>query len=263
VDILSRGFGRQSTQPARVRLDGVAEEFGDEPILMARETGVPVFVASQRYKAGQLAEKVSADLHCGAVHLLDDAFQHRQLHRDVDILILSGRDWVDSLLPGGNLREPLEAARRASVIAIPADEPELEATLRTWGWSGPVWLLRRTMEVPALEGPVVAFCGIACPEQFFRGLEAAGVRVGERVVFPDHHRFQAADLTRLTEAAHRTGANALITTEKDLVRFRVLVSMLPESLRLQTARLQVQIEKEDEAIAWLTERLRHPLRPDA
>jgi tetraacyldisaccharide 4'-kinase len=256
VDILSRGYGRQSKQAARVRLNGTAEEFGDEPILMARETGLPVFVASQRYRAGLLAEKVSAEVRSGAVHLLDDGFQHRQLHRDVDILLLNRQDWTDSLLPAGNLREPRNAARRASVIAIPADEPELENELKRWGWQGPVWHLRRTMEVPAFDGPVVAFCGIARPDQFFRGLEAAGVEIAARIAFPDHHRFVAADLQRLLSAARPVGAVALVTTEKDQVRMVKLAAALPEDLRLKTARLRVEIQGEPEAIDWLQGRLR-------
>ena len=68
--------------------------------------------------------------------MLDDGFQHRQLARDIDILLLSRRDLTDHLLPAGNLREALRAAKRAAVIAIPADEPELEAELKSRGWKG-------------------------------------------------------------------------------------------------------------------------------
>jgi tetraacyldisaccharide 4'-kinase len=196
-----------------------------------------------------------------AVHLLDDGFQHRQLARDVDILLLDGRDRRDGLLPAGNLREPLQAARRATVIAIPAagdgltGASELEAALRAQGFAGPVWRLRRRMEVPAVDGPVAAFCGIARPEQFFAGLEAAGLRIAVRIVFPDHHRYAARDLDRLFAAARKTGAAALITTEKDRVRLGKLAAAFPESLPLNTAGLRIEIEHEDEAFDWLVERL--------
>src|ERR1039458_3145997 len=120
VDVLSRGYGRSSQHATRVDPDGTAAEFGDEPLLIAQETGVPVYVAGQRYDGGLLAESErSADSRFG-LHILDDGFQHRQLYRDVDILLLDRRDWEDVLLPAGNLREPLKAARRAGVIAIPA-----------------------------------------------------------------------------------------------------------------------------------------------
>src|SRR6266536_1486525 len=155
VDVLSRGYGRVSREPVRVRPDGTAEEFGDEPLLIAREAGVPVYVAAQRYEAGLLAEgqfiKQSGDLsgeQASLVHILDDGFQHRQLARDIDLLLLNRADWHDSLLPAGNLREPLKAIRRATVVAIPADEPELGTALKAWGWAGPIWRLRRQMQVP-------------------------------------------------------------------------------------------------------------------
>jgi len=259
VDVLSRGYGRQSQLAAPVNPDGTAEEFGDEPLLIARETGVPVYVAPERYNAGLLAEadaqQSAGENHQPVVHLLDDGFQHRQLHRDVDILLLNRHDWQDWLLPAGNLREPLSAAHRASAIAIPANDPKLEDDLRAWGWRGPVLRLRRTMKIPTVNGPIAAFCGIARPEQFFAGLEAAGLKVALRQVFPDHHRYTALDLDRLVAATRDASATALITTEKDLVRLGALASTFPESIPLSAARLRIEIENQAAAIDWLVDRL--------
>jgi tetraacyldisaccharide 4'-kinase len=257
VDVLSRGYGRESQLPARVGPDGTYDEFGDEPLLIARETGVPVYVAPLRYEAGLLAEAESAAISHSTVHLLDDGFQHRQLFRDVNILLIDRGDWHDWLLPAGNLREPLRAARRATVMAIPAEDPDFEAVLRAWGWQGPVWRLRRTMEVPAVNGLVVAFCGIARPEQFFVGLESAGLHLAARIAFPDHHPYSAADRERLLAAARQAGAAALVTTEKDRVRLGHLAAARPETLPLLTAGLRVEIEHENEVVSWLLARL-HP-----
>jgi len=259
VDVLSRGYGRQSQLAARVNPDGTAEEFGDEPLLIAREAGVPVYVAAQRYNAGLLAEaealQTSSENHQPIVHLLDDGFQHRQLARDVDILLLSGQDVADTLLPAGNLREPLSASRRASAIAIPADDSKLETELRNRGWQGPILRLRRIMKIPTVNGPITAFCGIARPEQFFAGLEAAGLKLALRQVFPDHHRYTALDLDRLAIAARDAGATALVTTEKDLVRLGALASTFPESMPLSAVGLRIEIENQAAAIDWLVERL--------
>jgi tetraacyldisaccharide 4'-kinase len=255
ADVLSRGYGRRSQLPARVDPHGTAEEFGDEPLLIARQAGVPVYVARQRYDAGLLAEAEAPDSERSAMQLLDDGFQHRQLDRDVDILLLDRQDWQDSLLPAGNLREPLKALRRAAVIAIPAGDPEIEAELKASGWQGSIWRIGRRMEVPAIAGPVAAFCGIARPEQFFAGLEAAGLRLAARLAFPDHHRYTPADLHRLIASARDAGAAAFITTEKDHVRLGKHSAAFPESLPLKTAGLRVEIEQEDETIEWLIERL--------
>ncbi|MGA2351647.1 MAG: tetraacyldisaccharide 4'-kinase [Terracidiphilus sp.] len=254
VDVLSRGYGRQSTLAARVDPNGRAEEFGDEPLLIAREAGVPVYVAPQRYDAGLMAEQALSASTNLAVHLLDDGFQHRQLARDVDILLLNLQDWQDTPLPAGNLRESLTAIRRASVIAIPANEPELVEELNAWGWQGPVWRLRRNMEVPAVAGPVAAFCGIARPEQFFGGLEAAGLTVAFRRIFSDHHQYNVADINSLGSAARAAGATAFITTEKDLLRLGKLATALPASMPIVTARLTIEIEDEGAALNWLISR---------
>jgi len=254
VDVLSRGYGRRSRLPARVRADGSAEEFGDEPLLIARETGVPVYVAADRLEAGVMAES-EGEAGSPAIHLLDDGFQHRQLYRDVDILLLNRRDWNDQLLPAGNLREELAATLRADGIAIPGEDADFAAELHAWlderGWQGPVWKLHRRMNVPHVDGPVLAFCGIAHPEQFFAGLEAAGVRVVERIAFRDHHRYAAGDLERLKAAGQRANA-VLMTTAKDAVRFQPVAGDLP----FQVAPLRTEIEDEDAAVDWLIERLR-------
>jgi tetraacyldisaccharide 4'-kinase len=258
VDVLSRGYGRSSTTAARVHPTGTPEEFGDEPLLIA-QTGIPVYVAPQRFDAGLLAESDPAiATPLPHIHLLDDGFQHRQLHRDADILLLNREDWSGRLLPAGNLREPRSAIHRATILAIPADDPALEADLRTWGWTGPLWRLRRTMEIPAVSGPVTAFCGIARPAQFFAGLESSGVRLAFRRAFRDHHRYTAADLTRLGADARAAGAAALLTTEKDRVRLGALAAAFPPSLPLFTVPLRTEIENEDKSLAGL---IAHLLRP--
>ena len=254
VDVLSRGYGRRSALPLLVDPGGTAQEFGDEPLVIAREARVPVFVAAERYQAGTLAESEASDSSSTGVHLLDDGFQHRQLARDVDILLLSRRDLNDHLLPAGNLREALHAAARAQVIAVPADEPEVEAEIKARGWKTQIWRVRRCMEVPHVDGPVLAFCGIARPDQFFLGLESAGVKLAARTAFADHHNYTASDLARLASEARAAGAASLLTTEKDRVRLGALAAPLP----IQTVPLRIEIEDEKAAIDWLMHSLRDP-----
>jgi tetraacyldisaccharide 4'-kinase len=260
VDVLSRGYGRKSQSAACVRPEGTAEEFGDEPLLIARETGAEVYVAPQRYDAGQMAEAYfdavqPSGVRRPAVHILDDGFQHRQLVRDVDFVLLNQGDWHDQLLPAGNLREPVRSLGRADCVAIPADQSGLEAEMKARGYTGAIWCIHRRMEVPAVDGPVAAFCGIARPEQFFAGLEAAGLRLAARTAFRDHHNYSSNDVAHLVSTAKASGASALITTEKDRIRLESLVSEFPEELPIKTARLQIEIEDQNTAIDWLTARL--------
>jgi tetraacyldisaccharide 4'-kinase len=189
------------------------------------------------------------------VHLLDDGFQHRQLTRDVDILLIDREDWRDWLLPAGNLREPLLAAHRASVIAIPAEQRDLEIALRRWGWQGPIWRLRRKMDTGSYGGPVAAFCGIGRPEQFFQGLEAAGVKLAARLSYPDHFVYTAEILKQMIAEAHESGAVAMVTTGKDLARMGKLASIFTKSMPLVAARLYVDIENKDAVLDWLEDQL--------
>lgn len=250
VDVLSRGYGRRGRIAERVDPAGSADVFGDEPLIIARSAGVPVWVAAERYDAGLLAES-AIGAQGPRVHILDDGFQHRQLHRDVDILLMSPADLRDQLLPAGNLREPLHAAERAQVLAIPADDPALESDLRERGLQQPVWRLRRRMEIPPLAGPVLAFCGIARPAQFFAGLESAGVRLAGRRAFPDHHRYTQAELDRLAAQARAAGALALLTTEKDAVRMEGLRAPLP----VIPAGLRIEVDEDRATMDWLLAQL--------
>lgn len=262
VDVLSRGYGRRGKSALRVDPNGAAEDFGDEPLLIAREAGVPVYVAAQRYKAGLLAESDRGDTPL--IHLLDDGFQHRQLHRDVNILLLDENDLsTERLLPAGNLREPVSAIRRADVIAIPADNRAalVDSHLRERGWGGPVWRLHRQMEVSPIDGSVAAFCGIARPTQFFAGLETAGLRLLSRLAFPDHYPYTMRDVERVQAAARAAGANAILTTEKDRARLGDLVAKFQQPLPLRTAKLRTEIEREPAALDWLENRLAQAAAP--
>ena len=255
VDVLSRGYGRSSTAVLRVDPNGEAENFGDEPLLIARASGAGVYVAAQRYEAGLMAEAAPSDPTASAVHLLDDGFQHRQLHRDLNILILDSHDLRDHLLPAGNLREPISASCRAEVIAIPAEDDDTEARLTHLKWHGQVWRLNRRIEVPSVAGPVVAFCGIARSDQFFAGLKARGLHLASHIAFADHHHFDQHDLDCILGAARSINAAAFITTEKDHVRLGKLAASFPATTPLKTARLTIEIEDQDAAMAWSLNKL--------
>lgn len=214
VDVLSRGYGRRSRDVRRVDADGTADDFGDEPLLIARATGVPVYVGASRYAAGQLAESESP---APRVHLLDDGLQHRQLGRDVDIVVMHRSDFSESLLPAGRLREPLSAVARAEIVVLREEDSDLLPQVRALGYSATVWFVTRSLAVPAGRR-AVAFCAIARPDEFFSGLHAAGVTLLATRWWRDHHRLTAADISALIELQRQHQAEEFLTTEKDLVR---------------------------------------------
>jgi tetraacyldisaccharide 4'-kinase len=111
------------------------------------------------------------------------------------------------------------------------------------------------MDLPQIDDPVAAFCGIARPEQFFSGLESSGVRVLVKKTFADHHHYSKRDLEGLIGSARAAGAGTLITTEKDEVRLGGLRSAVPGSLRLCAVALNIAIDDETAAADWLVNKL--------
>ena len=240
MDVLSRGYGRQSVEILRVDPTGDAEIYGDEPLLIARSAGVPVFVGPSRWRVGRLAEMDATALP--DIHLLDDGFQHRQLHRAMDIALVSTPDLEDWLLPAGNRREPLSALRRAHIFAVDAQDDNAAAQIVSSGLEQPIWRYQRHMTVSGeLPQRVVAFCGIARPGQFFGGLRAAGFDVAAECVFGDHHTFRKLDCIRLKQKLEQAEAGAFVTTAKDAVRLGRLREMLEDAAPLRIADILIEI----------------------
>jgi tetraacyldisaccharide 4'-kinase len=238
--VLSRGYGRAAVArntPAEVvpHAPDAADRFGDEPTLIAQRTGLPVWVCADRLLAGRAAEaqmlahtfsptteEATQEAAHPALHLLDDGFQHRRLARTLDIVLVTADDLADTLLPAGNLREPLSALRRADILVLREDEAAALTPRLPVG--KPIWLLRRTLRFPQPLGIFsaglrpLAFCGIARPEGFTAALTAAGCGLLGTLAFPDHHRYIEADIDQLLANARARNATGFLTTEKDAVK---------------------------------------------
>ena len=221
VDVLSRGYGRSSVAVERVdaSVSSTSDQFGDEPLLIAREAKIPVYVGAQRYHAGVLAEREAERQHLLPVHILDDGFQHRQLARDLDIVLLHRDDLRTRLLPAGHLREPLSSLRRADVIVLREEDQSSAADIRRYLQPNAViWHVRRELELASTAEKSLAFCGIARPEEFFAELRSIGADLIDTLAFPDHHAFSADDVQRIGERVNTSGATRILTTAKDLTR---------------------------------------------
>lgn len=233
--VVSRGYGGDARGPERVGAGGdhaAARRCGDEPALLAnRYPDTPVCVGRDRHAAGMLAAGLGA-----TVVVADDAFQHRRLARDLDIVVIDAARGFGNgrLLPAGPLREAPAALTRAGVVVLggigAAVAPEAlrrvvadlapratlaEADLRFVGWRDA--LTGAPAELPAAAG-VYAFSGIANPASFRRTLEGLGLRLAGWEVFRDHHAYGSGEIRDLERAASASGAVAAVTTAKDAVR---------------------------------------------
>ena len=204
-NVLSRGYGRKTRGILEVDPNGSPEQFGDEPLLIARCLSCPVIVGESRYHAGLHAEKQTG----ARLHILDDGFQHRALARDFDIVLLTPEDLQDRLLPTGRLREPLSSLKRADAVVMTSDV-NFTPSART-----PIWRILRSVEIPNPPKSPVAFCGIARPQKFVEQLRALGVEPVATKFYRDHHAYSEADVRELLALRERSGAAGFITTEKD------------------------------------------------
>ena len=293
VDVLSRGYGRRSEATERVELaacePGDAALFGDEPLLIARRAGVPVYVGAERYHAGLLAEQDAPQPTDGArphVHLLDDGFQHRRLARCVDIVLVTRRDAEDGLLPAGDLREPLRSLRRADIIVVREDEASevKQAIDRRIAGSPPAfWTVKRKVTIcesfsepltgrtpedgthaetatdsqrPAAPALPLAFCALARPADFAESLLSVGIHPAAMAVFRDHHPYTGADISQLVRRAQVLRADGFVTTEKDAVKLTAqMLASLREVGPIAIAELEVELIGANAAMDSLRSRL--------
>jgi len=215
--IVSRGYagGLPAGSVREVSTDGNALEIGDEPLLLKRRSGLPVFVGSNRVAAGRAL--LHAYPACNLI-ISDDGMQHYRLQRDVEIAVLDERGLMNGWpLPAGPLREP--ASRLGGVDALVSNGVShlaiCPAPIFLMKLTGDVFYLlsdpRQTCTAAALNHlRLAAVAGMGMPQRFFRHLEALGLRFSEHA-FPDHHRYDAADLAAIQ-------ADVLLMTEKDAVK---------------------------------------------
>jgi tetraacyldisaccharide 4'-kinase len=227
VAILSRGYGVEAGR--------------NDEALVLEETlpDVPHLQDADRVGIARTAiEELESD-----ILVLDDGFQHRRLHRDLDLVLVDATDpWgLGAMLPRGLLREPLCGLRRADAIVVTrADQASPKALRDIYGRLSRIApnkpIAFATHRPTALvnsdgasesvehlrERAVAGFCGIGNPEAFRRTLAGLGARVVDFRAFPDHHPYSREDVVSLRESAHAMPQDTLfVTTHKDLVKLRI------------------------------------------
>lgn len=278
VGIVSRGYGGSEKGPALVGPDGtpsIAQRFGDEPAWLAsRHPEATVVIGAKRPEA--VAHLLT--LKKPAVVLADDAFQHRRLKRDLDIVIVDPTEprWHYQPLPLGRMREPFSALKRADFVflsktnLLPASELQwirdrlkTEQTIAKFKivefgvkLAGVVSLeLNRTLAPPAHESlsRVVLMSGIARPHTFEATVKASARVFGSPTVihhfeFNDHHVYTQEDLKSVEERALAERADAIVITEKDAVKLGDWVPRVPVFVTRLTAEPLTNIQEFHEAV---------------
>ncbi|MDR1041555.1 MAG: tetraacyldisaccharide 4'-kinase [Deltaproteobacteria bacterium] len=240
--VVTRGYGRRRAlalpDPVLASAgDGPLvpwELSGDEPALIAQETGALVLCSADRLKGAREAARLGAD-----VVILDDGYQHLGIRRDVDILMFVSDDHLGNgcVLPAGPLREPLSACADAHLVC--AVGRHVHPSLERLAKGKPLFRLRPTplrLKDPrsgaswgfsALEGVrFSAFCGIARPESFKKAMAGLGLVPAAFKAFPDHCPYGPAERDFLEKLLKFTGSKALLSTAKDAVKLKELKAPL-------------------------------------
>jgi tetraacyldisaccharide 4'-kinase len=216
VAILSRGYR------------GTAGTSDEVELMRSRLQNRVIFgVGKDRFAEGQRIESRQAI----DVFLLDDGFQHLQLARGLDIVLIdASRPMAQALLPAGPMREPLSALTRAGIIIFTRTENaagakeaiQRLANLPIFAASNRLLGFRRMVSEGPLQtvaelgsGPFFVFCGIGNPEAFVGDLQRWGITPAGHMFFADHHRYTLEDVQAIEHAAVQLGAKSLLTTEKD------------------------------------------------
>lgn len=240
VGIVSRGYGRLSKGTVWVCREGVllvsSDEGGDEPVELAmRIPRVSIVVGESRFLAAEkLLQSVSVD-----VILVDDGFQHRQFHRDIDILVQDLPSWLSNRfqLPSGRFRESWKHAKSADALIWTKGSiaQQTEAEKSGLGYLPESTFLAERQKVSpvpvgnlfsdGVEGKkFFAFCGIGLPTHFISDALNVGIDVSGSLFFSDHHSFSDAELADLCLRFARSGADAFLTTLKDVCRLQATES---------------------------------------
>ena len=236
-DALSRGYGRQTRGVKLVDPAGSAQEFGDEPLLIARKLQVPVVVGEDRFEAGRFAEEQFGP----QMHLLDDGFQHRGLARDFDVVLVTPQEASDQLLPCGRLREPLKSLRRADAVVLAGG-----ALKEAFPLDGKrAWRVRRGIAPRNIPARPVVFCGIARPQNFLLQLRTANIEPVAEAFFRDHHTYDEKDVRELLQLKQRSDAGGFVTTEKDAVNLGGYLSSLEP---LAVVPVKMELANADDAV---------------
>ncbi|APX93606.1 tetraacyldisaccharide 4'-kinase [Halomonas sp. 1513] len=242
--IVSRGYaGHSADYPLRVTPATSADACGDEPLMLAEQSGVPVVVDPDRPRGA----RALIDAGCDIV-LSDDGLQHLALGRDLELVVVDARRGLGNgrCLPAGPLREPVERLARVDAVLIngehdsPTTPSGYRMQLTPQRWHHLASGERHALRPLPFEASVHGVAGIGHPERFFASLAALGLEV-EHHAFADHHHYRAAELAF-------DDARPVVMTAKDAVKCRAMHD--PRHWALE-----VEAEPDAAFIAWLETRL--------
>ena len=225
VGVLTRGYGRRGRGDFLLKNHSV-KEAGDETIVLRNNLSesIPIYVSKNK----TLGARKLASLGCDTV-ILDDAFQHRKIHRDIDVVLVNPDELKEKnkkTFPWGVLREPFYNINRADIIItnkinLYQESPSLKNSLLiNTEFESEVLSSNEKITINQLSDlrNVMSVCGVGKPESFQKSLSGLNIGVVENLIYPDHHSFSKKDVSNIKLNIEKYKIDAIVCTEKDWVK---------------------------------------------
>lgn len=266
IGVLSRGYGRQTSGylfvSDGIEIKGSVEKCGDEIILVSDELKVPAAVCENRVKG---AENLIKETKVDTI-ILDDAFQHRWLKRDLDIVLVDQRfllkvDFVEqNPIPLGMMREPFESLKRADIVIINrkfSEQCEIPTKLKQHFLGKEVFhgfyssqgifdvKTQKSFPLEEFQGQKsLVVCGIAKPYSFLNILEQNKIDITNKLLYPDHANYTTAEVQEIRKMFYETNSHSVLTTHKDAVKLKNFRKEL-DDIDIYFLKIEMKVEEQD------------------
>jgi len=240
VIVVTKGYKRESDDMQVVEFGYknedhklTAQNFGDESIMLMENFGdIPkrsgLLIAADNKRSGS---KLADSKFKPDVIILDDGFQKRNIHRDLDIVILNTQ-YKGHLIPAGNFREPYSSTHRADIRVLNRKfDDSMDLNLSKLGkipeykYENENFINLENKCLQEKKINAIAFCGIGDPGSFKKLLDVANIIIKQFLVFPDHYSYKQEDIEKIINSFNSSGAEYILTTQKDFVRFKYSIDL--------------------------------------
>ena len=264
VGIVTRGHGRENISNSFLLKYHGWKECGDEVILLKNNTSsnTHIFVSLDKIYAAEQLSKMGCD-----IVLLDDGFQHRRIHRDIDIVLLGpenqNKKW-QHIYPYGLLREPYCYLRRAD-ITISTKSNLIKSTNRRSDYALSLEIKKEIISSGSIKNihdlgnksGIISVCSIGDPESFSKTLSNINIDVSKKLVFPDHWPFSLSDIEKINRLAVKEGLKHIVCTEKDFVKLLEFKNVLNVDVNAVVMKHDLSEEIEQDILSRLKQNLHH------
>ena len=260
VGIVSRGYGRKKSSNSFLINNQHWTECGDEVVLLKNNlhSEIPIFVSSNKVFAAKKLSKMGCN-----VILLDDGFQHRKIHRDIDIVLIGPQNQLKNrqlIYPYGSLREPLKNVKRADITIMTKKNIVKNKSILNFDYALDLVIKDEILSTSKNKlikdllksSDNLSVCSIGDPISFSKTLESLNINIKKRLIFPDHWSFSLQDVNKINKLASKYDLHNIICTEKDYIKLIDFKKSLNISLNSIVVKHNLSKEFEEDILCRLT-----------